>query len=55
MNVEIIIALEISIFQTPIIYSGKNHQWMKKLLSEKLLGIEYSHRPPQSIVPQIPY
>lgn len=50
MNVEIIIALEISIFQTPIIYSGKNNQWMKKLLSEKLLGIEYSQRPPPKVL-----
>lgn len=54
MKVEIITALEVAIFQTQIIYFGKNYQWIKKLLSEKLLGIEYSQRP-LKVFPEIIY
>lgn len=54
MKVEIITALEVAIFQTQIIYFSKNYQWIKKLLSEKLLGIEYSQRP-LKVFPEIIY
>lgn len=54
MKVEIITALEVAIFQTQIMYLGKNYQWIEKLLSEKFLGIEYSQRP-SKVFPEIIY